>query len=78
MLRSPMMRATSSMSSRGNIPPVGFCGELRMMSLVRSVMSAASSFDVEGEIPFLVQLDGHGRAAHVIDHRLVDGNPGFG
>src|SRR5256886_56525 len=34
----------SRMSCSVNTPPVGFCGELRMMSLVRSVMASASSF----------------------------------
>ncbi len=43
MLRSPMAAAARSMSLRASTPPVGFCGELRMMSFVLGVISRAIS-----------------------------------
>ena len=43
MFRSPIALAACSMSLRGNTPPVGFCGEFRMISFVRPVISDAIS-----------------------------------
>ena len=43
MSRSRAMLAIASMSSRVSTPPVGLCGELRMISLVRGVTSERNS-----------------------------------
>ena len=44
MLRSPITFAICSMSDRPITPPVGFCGEFKMMSFVRSLISESNSF----------------------------------
>ena len=78
MLRSPMAWATFSMSARASTPPVGFCGELRMISLVRPVMRAASLPASMAKSRSSRERNGNRFAAGVFDHRLVDGEAGVG
>ncbi len=73
-----MILAICSMSRRSRTPPVGFCGEFKMISRVRSLMSDGQFVDVEGEIAFFFQVDGNRATADVVDHRLVDGEAGVG
>jgi len=57
---------------------VGFCGELRIMSLVRSVIRAVSSRTSIAKSRSSCNWMGTALAADVVDHRLVDGKSGIG
>ena len=68
-------RATSAMrsrSSRVSTPPVGLCGELKMISFVRGVTRRDELVRVEAEVVLLAERDRHGRRADEARHRLVD------
>ena len=51
------------MSPRDSTPPVGFCGEFRMMSLVLVVISARHLVHIHGEVALFAQRNRHRRAA---------------
>ena len=73
-----MAAAMSCTSCLVMMPPVGFCGEFRMMSLVRSVIRLCQLVDVEPEIALLAQRNRHRLRAQEVDHRLVNGEAGIG
>ena len=77
MLRSPITAAARSMSLRLSTLPVGFCGELRMISLVLGVISRYFVHG-HGEGALFAQVNGNRRAAGVTDHRFVDGKARVG
>ena len=54
-------------SSRVSTPPVGFWGELMIMSLVRGVISVCNFLGVHPEVVLFAQADRHGLAAHEAD-----------
>ena len=67
--------ATSAMawrSSSVSTPPVGLCGELKMIIRVRGVTRLAEFVGVEAEVVVLGQAQRDRRAAGVAGHRLVD------
>ena len=67
------MRPTSS---GDRTPPVGFSGELMMMSLVLRRDAPLELLEVEAEAGLLAEGDRHRHPAHEVDDRLVDGEAG--
>ena len=70
------MSAIAATSSAGITPPVGFCGEFRISSLVRSARAVPKQVQVEGKAALFHQRHRHGRRAHESDHRFVDREAG--
>ena len=73
-----MASAISGMSFFVSTPPVGLCGEFRMISLVRSVISDASSFTSTEKSRSSRNGMGTAFPSRIVDHRLVDGEAGVG
>ena len=64
--------ASSSITSAGTTPPVGFAGEFRITSFVRGVSRAGDVVGGEREAALLGERQRHRRRARPPDHRLVD------